>query len=420
MKLDKIHINKIKPAAYNPRVPLKPGDPEYEKLDRSIKEFGFVEPLVWNKRTGNLVGGHQRLTVLKAQGVTEVEVSVVDLPSEKERALNIALNRIQSTWDDQKLATLLRELSQVPDFDVELTGFEMPEINRLFDEHLKIDPSIDVPPEIDLDKEGPAITKPGDLIHLGPHRLLCGDSASPEDLRTLIGNQKVQLLYTDPPYGCSYDPSKRPVTGGSTHWMPIANDELAPEDYELWIRGILGNVRPFLADGAPVYLWNGHRQFGPMHSILTELGFHVSNVITWVKPFPTPGYGDYQMASEFCLYAWLKNAPHKWFGPPTESNVWESPRDNVSQLIHPSQKPISLAQRAIKNSSQRGDFVLDLFAGSGSSIIAAQSLERICYGVELSGQYSDAICRRYIKAFGPESVSPEIYQRYSEEVSNER
>jgi DNA modification methylase len=415
MKIIKVSTKDINPAPYNPRVDLKPGDPDYEKLLRSIKEFGFVEPLVWNERTGNLVGGHQRFKILQAQGLTEVDVSVVNLPFEREKALNIALNKVQGAWDEEKLAALLQELSQVPDFNVTMTGFDHAEINCLFDEFLTpdMDATGEAPPELGT----VTVTQRGDLIQLGAHRLLCGDSGSPDDLKLLIGRQEVQMVFTDPPYGCSYDPSNRPVDGGSSEWIPIANDGLSQDEYEPWLRGILECVKPLLGAGAPMYLWNGHRQFGLMHSILTELGFHVSNVITWVKPFPTPGYGDYQMASEFCLYSWLKDGgPHRWYGPATESNVWESPRDGVSGLIHPSQKPVSLAQRALKNSSQKGDLVLDCFAGSGSTIVAAQSMERVCCAMELEPSYCDAIVRRYIKTFGRESISREVFQRYWKEV----
>ncbi|HOG24448.1 MAG TPA: site-specific DNA-methyltransferase, partial [Candidatus Omnitrophota bacterium] len=411
MEIIKIETSKIRMAEYNPRVALKPGDSEFEKLDRSIKEFGFVEPAVWNKRTGNLVGGHQRLAVLKAQGVTEVEVSVVDLPLEKEKALNIALNKIKGGWDEEKLAGILQELSQVPDFDVSLTGFESVEISQLFDEYLTPDPEDD----FDLKKEAAEgiitpITQKGDLIELGRHRLLCGDSSSPEDLKRLLGDQKVRLLHTDPPYNCRYDSTCRPGQDKSdSKWKPIANDWAEQTDYEAWLAKFFETVKPHLAEGAPLYVWNGHRQFGPMHAILTNLGFHVSNVITWVKPSASPGYADYKMQSEFCLYAWLEgNGSHHWFGGNSESNVWECPRDAAHTLIHPTTKPVALAQRAIKNSSQRGDLILDCFAGSGSTIMAAQSMERVCCAMELEPAYCDAIVRRFIKKYGHESISAEI------------
>lgn len=412
MEIRKISLVAAKLATYNPRVTLKPGDGEYEKLERSIKEFGLVEPLVWNKRTGNLVGGHQRFAVLQAQGATEVEVSVVDLPLEKEKTLNIALNKIQGAWDEEKLAGLLRELSEVPDVDISLTGFDQSEITGLFDEYLT--PGLDSTLEDGKLAGGPSITQKGDLIHLGPHRLLCGDSTSPEDLKRLLGDAKIKLLYTDAPYNCRYDAAQRPTQGGKdAKWGAIQNDWLEQGEYELWLKKFFEGIKPFLGAGAPIYVWNGHRQFGAMHSILTGLGFHVSNVITWIKPCPAPGYGDYQMQSEFCLYSWLEdNGSHCWFGPPNETNVWEYGRDSVSELIHPTQKPVALAQRAIKNSSQRGDLIFDGFAGSGSAIMAAQSMERVCYAMELEPSYCDAIVRRYVKTFGRSQISEEMINKY--------
>lgn len=416
MEIRKVSVSEINPAPYNPRVDLQPGDPDYEQLKSSIATFGFIEPLVWNQRTKTLVSGHQRFKVLLAQGVVEVDVSVVDLPIEKEKQLNLILNRVRGDWDENKLALLLQDLSTVPKFDLTSTGFELPEISHLFDKYLT--PDLDASdPAVE---DGPPITKRGDLIHLGSNVLSCGDATSSEDLKHLLGDQKVQLLYTDPPYNCRYDPTSRPGQGeAESKWRPIANDWAEQEDYEAWLENFFQAVKPHLAAGAPLYIWNGHRQFGPMHSILTGLGFHVSNVITWVKPSAAPSYGDYWMASEFCLYGWgAGNGAHRWFGPKSENNVWEVSRDAVGDLIHLTQKPVALAQRAIKNSSQRGDLVFDGFAGSGSTIIAAHSMERICYAVELEPRYCDSIVRRYIKTFGPDSVNPEVFTLYQKEGRN--
>jgi len=214
MNIKKIPISKIKPAAYNPRKSLQPGDPEYEKLLKSMDEFDCVEPLVWNRRTGNLVGGHQRLKILAARGDTEVLCSVVDLSPEREKALNLALNKIQGDWDERKLSLLLDELTKVPEFDVGLTGFETEEISDLLDRALTADSpqakeeNFDV--EEALDRENPAVTQPGELIELGSHRLLCGDSSKPSALRKIIGDNKVHLFFTDPPYNVDYYGGNRP------------------------------------------------------------------------------------------------------------------------------------------------------------------------------------------------------------------
>jgi len=181
---------------------LRPGDPDYEKLKRSIAEFDCVEPLVWNRRSGNLVGGHQRLKVLIARGDSEVPCVVVDMPPEREKALNLALNKISGDWDKDKLARLLDELVQVPEFDVGLTGFDVPEVSQLLDRLLPEDAEDD---GFDVEKELEAIqepqTTPGELIELGPHRVLCGDCTEPQDVARLMGEATAQLIFTDPPYG---------------------------------------------------------------------------------------------------------------------------------------------------------------------------------------------------------------------------
>lgn len=415
MEIRKVSINSIAPAGYNPRADLKPGDPEYEKLLRSMTEFGFVEPLVWNERTGNLVGGHQRFKILQAQGVTEVEVSVVDLPLEKEKALNIALNKVQGAWDEEKLAALLQELSSAPDFDVLITGFDQAEISGLFDECSV--PDFDDEGE-NQEPDGPVITKRGDLIQLGDHRLLCGDCTSSSDLKTLLGDQMIDLWYSDFPYGVSYSAGQRPTKKrGKSKWKKIANDDLNGEKYDTFLESAVRSLCPFLTSGAPVYLWNGFAKMGFLNDCLEKEGFHVSSLITWVKPTPSPSFGDYNWQSEYCSYGWKEgDGAHKWYGASNESNVWEVSRDSAASLIHPTQKPLELAQRAMKNSSKRGDRVFDGFAGSGSAVIAAQVMERVCFAMELEPRYCDAIVRRYIKTFGHESVSPELYQRYCREV----
>ena len=201
MEIRKIPIEKLNPAAYNPRKDLQPGDPEYEKLKRSMQEFGYVEPIVWNKRTGNIVGGHQRYKVLLDMGMSEVDCVVVDLDETKEKALNLALNKIQGDWDYLKLIDLLQELD-TGEFDLELTGFDMGEIEDLIAQ-------LHVPEEIVEDEvpEPPKepITKPGDLWLLGRHRLLCGDATKKEDVERLMDGKKADMVFTDPPYIIVYD-----------------------------------------------------------------------------------------------------------------------------------------------------------------------------------------------------------------------
>ena len=418
MDIQRIEVSRINPAAYNPRIDLKPGDPEYEKLKQSINTFGYVEPLVWNKQTGNLVGGHQRLKILIEQGATNVEVSVVDLPIDEEKALNLALNKIRGDWDEDKLAVLLEELNQNPNLDMNLTGFDAPEIGEILDraEEAKED-GFDVDGELNnIGNE--AATKKGDLIELGSHRLLCGDSSKPEDVARLLEANKVDLIFTDPPYSVSYYGGNRPMPEKARpkacrNWKKIYNDNLSQEEYEKWLKQILTNISPYVASGAPFYIWNGHRQFGPMHLMLVELGFHTTCVITWAKESFALGYGDYNQQTEFCLYGWKEdNGAHNWYGPVNESTLWQVKRDPTASYVHPTQKPVALAHRAIKNSSKRGDIVLDVFLGSGATLIAAEGLERVCYGIEIDPSYCDVIVRRYIRLVGEDKVSSELVNKY--------
>jgi DNA modification methylase len=422
MKIERLSIERINPAPYNPRVDLHPGDAEYEKLQRSLEQFGCVEPLVWNRRTGHLVGGHQRFKILLAQGHREVEVSVVDLSLEQEQALNIALNKIQGDWDLPKLAALLDGLAKVPDFDVALTGFDQAEIGQLLDRLSVDEPAgedgFDLAEALEAAATQPPVTRPGELVELGPHRLLCGDSAKREHLDLLLGNAQADLLFTDPPYNVNYYGGQRPTPHQTRpkparQWDRIYMDDLSQEDYEAWLRSVLNHTWPALSPGAPFYIWNGHRQFAPMYAILTSAGGHVSCVLTWAKENFAIGYGDYNQQTEFCLYGWKADGgAHRWHGPTNESTLWQVHRDRTRDYRHPTQKPIALAERAIRNSSRRGEIVLDLFLGSGSTLIGAQRLGRRCFGLEIDPRYCDAIVRRYLALVGPEAAQAELLARY--------
>jgi len=425
MVIKKVPVSEINPAPYNPRVDLQPDDPEYQKLKKSIATFGYVEPLVWNERTKTLISGHQRLKILIDQCLTEVEVSVVDLSLEQEKSLNLALNKIRGDWDDDKLAVLIEELQKMPDLDVGLTGFDSSEISQLLDSYHEAKEEDDFNFEAAVESIKEPLVKTGDLVELGPHRILCGDSSNPEHIKLLVGDEKVNLLNCDPPYNVSYYGGNRPHAHARPKkhklWDRIYADSFSQEDYEKWLKNIFSNINPFFAKGAPIYVWNGHRQFGPMYLMLTELGFHVSCVLTWKKEQFCPGFSDYNQAGEFCLYGWKKdNGGHAWYGPTNESTIWEVHRDPTKTYIHPTQKPIALAQRAIRNSSKRGDLVLDTFLGSGSTLIAAESLGRRCFGIEIDPRYCQALSKRYINFVGKNKVSQELLQKYMREDSDDR
>lgn len=423
MNIQKVPISQILPHPDNPRITLTSKDPEYQQIKKSLKAYGYIQPLILNKRSGYLVSGHQRFSILIAEGIQEIEVVVVDLDPQQEKNLMVALNKITGRWDNEKLSAMLDEFTKIPDFDCELLGFTMPEISQLLDAFHKDKDGDDFDFGAAIESITEPITKKGDLIELGKHKLLCGDSSSLDDIKLLMASEKISLVHSDPPYNVNYYGGNRPTPNArpkkSRNWERIYSDNLSQKEYEDWLKKIFTNMQSFLKKGAPFYIWNGHKQFGPMHEMLEKLGCHVACVITWAKPNFAISYADYNQQTEFCLYGWKKdNGAHIWYGPTNESTLWEIKRDATKNCVHPTQKPIALAQRAVKNSSERGDVVLDLFLGSGSTLIAAESLSRRCFGIEIDPKYCDAIVKRYIAFVGRENISQELAQKYTKETSN--
>jgi len=411
MIIRKIELEKINPAPYNPRIDLIDKDAELQKLENSINKFGYVEPIVWNESTGTLVSGHQRFKILKKQGLKKIEVSVVNLSIEKEKALNLALNKIRGRWDNNKLAELLFELKELPDFDVNLSGFDNVEISKILDNFYITNNDYSFDFEATLNSIETPITKLGDIITLGNHKILCGDCSSSDNLNKLLENNKVKLLLTDPPYNVNYDPSNRPYNKlkRTSNWKLIENDNIDQNTYNTWLENILANLECYIEDGASFYIWNGFRQFGHMVNVLEKLNFYVSSVITWAKPSFAISFADYNQQTEFCLYGWKKGkTAHNWYGSNNETTLWEEARDLNKDYIHPTQKPLSLAKRAIKNSTIMHELVLDTFLGSGSTLIAAEAMNRVCYGMEIDPKYCDAIVKRYINFVGANNINKEL------------
>jgi len=421
MDIEVIMLKDYEDLPGNPRKDLKPTDQEYKKLERSIDEFGFLETIVVNKRTKHLISGHQRAKILRERGILGIEAVVVDFSPEKERAAAIALNKVRGDWDDQKLSVLLEELAKIPDFDVTITGFNSPEISHLMDTFKEaLADAFDFEKAVDSIEE--PITAKGDIIELGNHRILCGDSSSSDDLSLLLGDRRINLLNTDFPYNVDYFVGNRPHAnaGGKKcpRWERILSDNMPQPAYEDWMRKVLGNIKGYLNPGSAIYIWQGHRQIPPMYQILIEFNFHISSIICWLKESVAFSYGDYSFRTEHALYGWLEGASHYFAEGLGESNVWEVKRDPTASYIHPTQKPVELAQRAIRNSSQRGDLVFDAFLGSGPTLIAAESLDRRCFGLEIDPKYCDAIVKRYIAYVGKDKVSPDIVKRYMKETNN--
>ena len=387
MLIEKKNTADLLPADYNPRKDLKPGDAEYEKLKRSIEQFGYVEPVIWNKTTGRVVGGHQRLKVLMDMGMTEVDCVVVAMDEEKEKALNIALNKISGDWDKDKLALLIADL-QGADFDVSLTGFEPAEIDDLFKDTLKDgikDDDFDVGAEL----AQPTMTKLGDIWTLGRHRLICGDSTKAETYDLLMGNTKANLVITDPPYNVNYEGSAG----------KIKNDNMADEAFYNFLLDAYTQMHSAMADDASIYVFHADTEGLNFRRAFADAGFYLSGCCIWKKQSLVLGRSPYQWQHEPCLYGWKKNGKHQWYTGRKETTIWEfdKPKKNGD---HPTMKPIPLLAYPIMNSSMSNSVVLDPFGGSGSTLIACEQTDRICYTVELDEKFCDVIVKRYIEQVG--------------------
>ena len=387
MIIEKKNTADLLPADYNPRKDLKPGDAEYEKLKRSIEQFGYVEPVIWNQTTGHVVGGHQRLKVLMDMGMTEVDCVVVAMDEEKEKALNIALNKISGDWDKDKLALLIADL-QGADFDVSLTGFEPAEIDDLFKDTLKDgikDDDFDVGAEL----ARPTMTKLGDIWTLGRHRLICGDSTKAETYDLLMGNTKANLVITDPPYNVNYEGSAG----------KIKNDNMADEAFYNFLLDAYTQMHSAMADDASIYVFHADTEGLNFRRAFADAGFYLSGCCIWKKQSLVLGRSPYQWQHEPCLYGWKKNGKHQWYTGRKETTIWEfdKPKKNGD---HPTMKPIPLLAYPIMNSSMSNSVVLDPFGGSGSTLIACEQTDRICYTVELDEKFCDVIVKRYIEQVG--------------------
>ena len=381
MTIEKIPAARLNPAAYNPRKDLKPGDREYEKLKRSIVEFGYVEPVIWNCRTGNVVGGHQRLKVLVDMGQTEIDCVVVDLDLRREKALNVALNKIQGDWDEEKLASLMAEFDAA-DFDVSLTGFEASEVDALLNRFYSHEAQED---EFDADaaqekitEDGGPVTQPGGLWALGEHRLLCADPTGPEAYEEVVCWQAADLMQTGSPF----------VEPLAMHAMKLFADEtLRP----LWIRvwKMTGNVP---TAGA---LQAASNKPAPQFDYVTA---YASNA--------PEAYNDqeYAWVSAFAVHSFqfvkrlTREERRKW----GYAGVWEIAalrRQNGEAQI-----PIELPWRCIKMHADVHGLVIDPFAGLGSTLIACEQSGRRCRAIEADALHCDLIVRRWEQFTGEQAI----------------
>ena len=382
-QLKVLPVGVLKPAAYNPRKKLKPGDKEYEKIKNSITEFGFADPLVVNADM-TIIGGHQRLTVAMDLGYTEVPCAVVDIDKVREKALNIALNKITGAWDDSLLADLLKDIEN-SDFDLGKTGFDPPEIETLFNKvHSKEVREDDFDVESELKR--PAFSRSGDLWMLGRHRVYCGDSTLSESYGRLLEKTKANLVLSDLRYFVAYQ-----GTAGT-----IQNDDLPDDEaYDFTLKAMQCMFEN-LADDGSIYIFHADTKGLIFRKAFDAAGFYLSGCCIWKKNALVLGRSPYQWMHEPCLFGWKKEGKHQWYSDRKQTTIWEYDRPKANK-DHPTMKPVGLMAYPIRNSTMTNGIVLDPFLGSGSTLVACEETDRVCMGIELETKFVDVIVKRYIE-----------------------
>lgn len=377
-------VSELTPAPYNPR---KISKKDFEALKNSLEEFGYVEPIIWNENTRHVVGGHQRLKALQELGVKEIECIVIDVPEDKEKALNIALNKISGDWDIEKLEIVLKDL-QLADFDLNLTGFSEIELDKIFKDEIHEDNF-----DIDTEFKKPIFAQAGDLYLLGKHRLICGDSTKPETYERLLDGQKVNLILTDPPYNVDIEEKAG----------KIQNDNLSNNEFYNFLLNAFSSMCSSLADDGSFYVFYADKEAVNFRTALLESGFYIAQGCIWVKNSIVIGRSNYQWKHEPVLFGWKQKGKHLWYSDRKQTTIWEFDKPQRSEL-HPTMKPIPLLAYPIKNSTMTNGIVLDPFLGSGSTLIACCETDRVCRGIEIDPKFVDVIVNRYYQYSHDEEI----------------
>jgi DNA modification methylase len=422
MKIELWELSRVRPYENNPRK----NEAAVDAVANAIQEFGFRQPIVVDGE-GVIVVGHTRFFAAQKLGLATVPIHVAtDLTPAQIKAYRLADNKLHELSD--LLPIELADL-QGMDFNIDLLGFSADDLAEILDPGVQegqCDPD-DVPAPPDE-----AITKLGDLWLLGNHRLLCGDSSKPDDVDRLLGGQPIHLVNTDPPYNVKVEPrSNNAIAAGNssfpeakkrTHHQsfdvarqgekkatskklrakdrPLANDFVSDDEFDRLLRAWFGNIARVLLPGRGFYVWGGYANLGNYPPVLKECGLYFSQGIVWDKQHPVLTRKDFMGCFELAFYGWKEGAAHEFFGPNNALDLWHVKKVNPQSMIHLTEKPVELAVRALQYSSRAGENILDLFGGSGSTLIAAEQTGRKAFLMELDPLYCDVIVQRFEKFTG--------------------
>jgi DNA modification methylase len=427
MKIEKWKISDITPYPGNPRQ----NDAAVDAVAASIQQFGFRQPVVVDTE-GVIIVGHTRWKAAVKLGLEKVPVHVAkDLTPAQIKAYRIADNKTAdlATWDFELLPIELADLKGV-DFDLSMLGFSEDELAQLLDPGVK--EGLTDPDEIPEPPDEP-VTKPGDLWTLGDHRLLCGDSSKPADVDRLLAGATIQLVNTDPPYNVRVEPrSNNAIAAGNSSFTnyhhqamdlarhpekskptsrkmrakdrPLKNDFVSDEEFDRLLHAWFSNIARVLEPGRGFYIWGGYANLGNYPPVLAACDLYFSQGIVWDKQHPVLTRKDFMGSFELAFYGWRKGAAHQFLGPNNAQDLWHVKKVNANKMIHLTEKPVELAVRAIQYSSRAGENVLDLFGGSGSTLIAAEQTGRKAFLMELDPLYADLVCDRWQRFAGKQAI----------------
>lgn len=374
-----MNVDDLIPYINNPRA----NDNAVDKVASSIKSFGFKNPIIIDS-ANEIIAGHTRLKAAKKLGIKEVPViKADDLTQAQIKAFRIADNKTSefAEWDFDLLEIELKELEEL-DFDLELTGFDLDELDKVLmaDQEITED-------EFDVDEalKEPAVSKQGDVWLLGRHRLICGDSTKEDVYKVLMDGKKANLVVTDPPYNVAYE-----AKAGT-----IQNDDMKDNEFYKFLLAAFKNMHSSMEADASIYVFHADTEGLNFRKAFVDAGFYLSGVCIWAKQSLVLGRSPYQWKHEPILFGWRKDGRHRWYSDRKQNTIWNFDRPTKSDL-HPTMKPVELCAYPVQNSSMSNCIILDPFGGSGSTLMACEQTNRICHTIELDEKYTDVIVKRYI------------------------